>query len=336
MNKQLVLTLLVALLCGRQSLAQNEWSSSRPDGHAPISVMGDHYHHRGEVMFSYRYMSMRMDGMLSGSDDISDETVLNDFMAVPQTMQMNMHMFGAMYAPSDHITLMAMVNYISNSMDLRTRMNTSFTTESSGIGDISLSALIRIFNRNRQSLHANAGLSLPTGSIDARDNTPMMENAQLAYPMQLGSGTFDPSLGLTYLGQADRLSWGGQIRYLFRVGENDEEYTFGNRFDLNGWAAYRISQVISTSLSLSFFDQGEIEGTDPDMNPMMMPLFDTANSGRNQLDLGIGVNVLIPEGSLSNLRFGAEFELPLMQQVNGIQMKNQSMLTLGLQYTIGH
>ena len=38
------------------------WTAARPDGHAPISVMGDHMHAMGEWMVSYRYMTMDMEG----------------------------------------------------------------------------------------------------------------------------------------------------------------------------------------------------------------------------------------------------------------------------------
>ena len=34
----------------------------RADGHAPIGVMGDHLHKRGEWMLSYRFMRMNMEG----------------------------------------------------------------------------------------------------------------------------------------------------------------------------------------------------------------------------------------------------------------------------------
>jgi hypothetical protein len=257
-------------------------------------------------------------------------------MVAPQKMNMNMHMLGAMYAPSDRITLMIMGNYISNSMDLRTGMGVDFTTESGGIGDITVSSLIKIMNNNRQSLHANVGISIPTGDIDQRDATPMMNDAQLAYPMQLGSGTWDPSLGLTYLGQSDKLSWGAQSKYKFRLGENSENYTFGNRFDVVGWGAIKVSDYFSFSTSLSYFDTQKIDGVDADLNPMMMPLFNTDNSGRSQLDVGIGTNFFIPKGSLKDLRIGAEIKIPVYQQVNGIQMKNTLMATFGIQYTIGH
>lgn len=338
MDKKILLLILgIILLCSNVALAQdNQWISARPDGHAPISVMGDHYHKKGEFMFSYRFMPMWMKDNLKSTDDISNQDIYQNFMIAPQKMNMNMHMLGVMYAPSDRITLMVMGNYISNSMDLRTRMGINFTTESSGLGDVTVSSLLKIMNRNRQSLHGNVEISIPTGDIDQRDTTPMMNDAQLAYPMQLGSGTWDPSLGLTYIGQSDKFSWGAQSKYKFRLGENSENYTFGNRFDIVGWGAIKVSDYISFSTSLSYFDTQKIDGVDADLNPMMMTLFNTANSGRSQLDVGLGTNFFVPKGSLKNLRIGAEIKIPTYQQVNGIQLKNNLMATFGIQYAIGH
>lgn len=336
-RKKLLSVLGAILLCSNVALAQeNQWTSARPDGHAPISVMGDHSHKKGELMFSYRFMPMWMKGNLQSSNNISNDDIYQNFMVAPQKMNMNMHMLGAMYAPSDRVTLMIMGNYISNSMNLRTGMQVDFTTESSGLGDITVSSLIKIMNNNRQSMHANVGISIPTGDIDQRGTTPMMNDAQLAYPMQLGSGTWDPSLGLTYLGQSDKISWGAQSKYKFRLGENSENYTFGNRFDIVGWGAIKVSDYFSFSTSLSYFDTQKIDGVDADLNPMMMPLFNTENSGRSQLDVGIGTNFLVPKGSFKNLRIGAEIKIPAYQKVNGIQMKNTLMATFGVQYAIGH
>lgn len=338
MNKQTLLSILgTILLCAKVALAQeNEWTSARPDGHAPISVMGDHYHKKGEFMFSYRFMPMWMNGSIQSTDDISNQAIYQNFMVAPQKMNMNMHMLGVMYAPSDRFTLMVMGNYISNSMNLTTRMGVDFTTESGGLGDITVGGIVKIMNKNRQSLHANVGVSIPTGDIDQRDATPMMNNAQLAYPMQLGSGTWDPSLALTYLGQSDKFSWGAQSKYKFRIGENSEKYTFGNRLGIVGWGAFMISDYLSLSTSLSYFNTDKIDGVDADLNPMMMPLFNTNNSGRSQLDIGIGTNFSFPKGTLKGLRIGAEVKIPAYQKANGIQMQNTLMGIFGIQYSIGH
>jgi hypothetical protein len=144
MHKKIMLPILGAiLLCSNIVIAQeNQWTSARPDGHAPVSVMGDHYHKKGEFMFSYRFMPMWMNGNLQSTDNISNEDIYQSFMVAPQKMNMNMHMLGLMYAPTDRVTLMVMGNYISNSMDLRTGMGVDFTTESGGLGDITVSSLI--------------------------------------------------------------------------------------------------------------------------------------------------------------------------------------------------
>ena len=97
----------------------------RPDNHAPITVMGDHIHEKGELMFSYRYMHMSMKDNRDSTSRMSPEeivtTVPNRFAnppmmpptlrVVPTKMTMDMHMLGIMYAPTDRLTLMGMANY---------------------------------------------------------------------------------------------------------------------------------------------------------------------------------------------------------------------------------
>lgn len=335
MNK-LFLSGFIVLVINSLTAQNSQWTSARPDGHAPISVMADHYHKKGEIMLSYRYMTMFMDGNISSSDNISNTEIYQTYMIAPQKMQMDMHMLGIMYAPSDFLTFMLMTNYISNKMDLRTKTGLNFSTTSSGIGDLSFSALIKLSNQNSQSIHGNIGVSIPTGNIDQKDDTPMMTNTKLAYPMQLGTGTWDPFLGLTYLGQSNFFSWGLQSIYKFRLSNNSRHYTLGNSFRTNLWAAFKVSNSFSFSMNFYFLNKAKIDGVDKDLNPLMMPLFNTANSGKSQLDTSVGINYYISKGSLKNLRSGLELKMPLMQNVNGIQMKRKLMLSYGIQYSFGH
>ena len=146
------------------SISANSQEVFRADSHAPIGVMADHYHEAGEVMLSYRYMSMSMQGNQKNGNKISSDliatTIPNRFFGmtgqpptlriVPTKMTMDMHMFGAMFAPTDWVTLMAMVNYLDNEMHhltyqgmMGTTVRGAFSTKTSGIGDTNLSALIR-------------------------------------------------------------------------------------------------------------------------------------------------------------------------------------------------
>lgn len=57
-------------------------------------------------------------------------------------------MLGMMYAYSDGLTLMLIGNYSALSMDLVSRMNAAFSSESKGFGDLSLMALVKLYNQN--------------------------------------------------------------------------------------------------------------------------------------------------------------------------------------------
>jgi len=231
---------------------------------------------------------------------------------------------------------MAMVNFIAMEMDHITRMGGTFTTEVSGLGDIQISGLYKFFNRNRQSMHAQLGFSIPTGNVTESDVIPASEpnEAVLPYPMQLGSGTFDTNLALTYLCQGDVFSYGGQLRGTFRFGKNERNYSYGNRYGLNNWLGIKATDWLSFSVRVEGLLVGEINGLDPNLNPMMVITADTANSGGNLINSGFGLNLYAPSGALKNLRFGFEFGYPLYQDLNGIQLQNKETLTLGLQYSL--
>ena len=309
-------------------------TTSSPIGHAPISVMGDHTHKAGDIMLSYRYMRMSMEGMRSGTSSLTSSEVLTNYMVTPTDMTMNMHMLGFMYGVSDRITLMGMLNFMDNTMDHQTPMGATFTTNSGGIGDSQLSALINLVNK-KANLHLNLGLNIPTGSIDETDVTPASEPdaTQLPYPMQVGTGTWGVLPGITYNQRANRLAWGAQASANVRLGENDRDYAFGNEFKVQSWIGLEILKWVSVSGRLSYLNQAEIDGADPAyMNLMMVPTVDPSNFGGDYFFTGIGLNFIIPSGVLINNRFAIEYEIPISQDLKGTQMERHSVLTLGWQY----
>ncbi|MEM1262878.1 MAG: transporter [Pseudomonadota bacterium] len=320
----------------------------RPTDHAPIGVMGDHTHEKGEWMFSYRYMHMRMDGNRDGTSSLSPETIAttatNRFAmpptlrVVPTEMTMDMHMFGAMYAPSDRLTVMAMVNVIEKEMDHVTFQGAAgstplgfFTTKTSGIGDTRLSALIDLPNFSDGNWHATLGVSLPTGSLDETDRvlTPMgtAPTLRLPYPMQLGSGTFDVIAGLTYAKQGPRWGWGAQWQSIIRTGENDENYTLGDELTLQAWSSYQLADQVSVSGRLAWFDRGNIDGIDP-LIAAPVQTADPVRQGAQRLDAALGINVL--PGGAHRLAF--EVIAPLRQDLDGPQLETDWTVMVGWQY----
>jgi len=305
MKKLFYAIILMATTTYAQESENEQWTSNRPDGHAPITVMGDHMHNKGEVMFSYRYMYMNMEDLNRGSENVSFENALSQYMVTPTSMPMNMHMLGLMYAPSNKITLVAMANYLSNEMDHITRMGGMFTTESSGFGDLKIGALYKFFNKNKQQLHGQVGVSIPTGSIDQQDVIPASAPNEVILPYTT-----------------------------LRTGENDNEYRLGNKYSLTSWLAHNTAKWLSISGRVEVGAIDRIKGANPALNPMMVITADTANSGMTYANAAIGFNLYAFKGSLKNIRLGFEAALPLFQNMNGVQLRTKETLTFGLQYAL--
>lgn len=306
-------------------------SPGRPDAHAPIGVMGEHMHPAGGFMLSYRYMFMNMDGSRDGDSRVGDGEVLRRYPVTPTAMDTQMHMFGAMYAPIDQVTLMAMLPLVQKDMDHITRAGGKFDVSTFGVGDFKLSAMVRLWENETHHFHLNAGMSFPTGSTTEKDDTPM-GNVRLPYPMQLGSGTYDILPGVTYTGQTDAWSWGAQASGVIRTGRNDEGYRWGHGYELSAWGAKPWTEWVSTSLRLKWKDVGNISGSDSRFNPRLVPTADPDLRAFGRLDVGVGLNFLIPGGPLKGNRFAVEGLFPVYQHVDGPQLEQDWMVTAGWQY----
>jgi len=347
---------LVLIVGGRASAGEAHDASHttvahtpRPDAHAPIGVMGDHLHHAGEWMLSYRYMFMRMDENLDGTSQQSNGQILlpsGQFMVSPTDMNMQMHMFGVMYAPLDRITLMGTLPYLVLDMDHETAAGTHFTTRSQGIGDVSVTALVGLWKDEHHEVHLDAGVSFPSGSIDRKDDTPasMGRDVILPYPMQLGSGTVDLLPGLTYNGRSERLSWGAQARGTVRLGRNDEGYRLGDRYALTGWGAVVAADWVSVGGRVGFEQWWNIDGQDdriPGVTNAMgqlvpaeqvVPTADPDRRAGKRLELGPSINLITTGGLARGLRLGIEALFPVWQDLDGPQLGSRWSLMAGLQY----
>lgn len=359
MKNKLPLCLLISslVLFTPASAHADEPGVYRADTHAPIGMMADHYHKAGEFMFAYRFMHMKMEGSRIGRQRVSPEqiatTVRNRFFGqpmqpptlrvVPTRMTMDMHMFGAMYAPTDWLTLMAMSSYVEKEMDHITfqgGMGTSilggFTTRSSGIGDTKFAGLFRLLEREHFRLHGTFGISAPTGSIKKRDQilTPMggTPSPRLPYPMQLGSGTPDLLMNLTAAGWRGAFGWGAQYSATVRLGDNSSDYQLGNKRALTTWASYSFVPEVSAAVRFTGETMGRIDGQDP-LIVAPVQTADPNNQGGDQIRMGLSLNVALPKTLIPGARLAFEYELPLYRDLNGPQLETDSQFTIGVQYS---
>ncbi len=331
--------LLVFLLVPARAGAEggHHLFEKRPDAHAPIGVMGDHMHHAGEFMLSYRFARMRMDGNRDRTANQTDGDVLRDgFMATPTDMDTNVHMFGLMYAPTDWVTLMAMLPYVEKQMDHVTAMGGSFNTESDGIGDFKFGSMWRLFENENHHVHLNLGASFPTGGIRHSDRTPGpggLANNTLPFPMQIGSGTYDVMPGMTYMGHASWLSWGLQSIGTIRSGKNEAGWRMGHRADTTAWVARPWTEWMSTSFRAQYSWWGNYAGDENRPPPRTaIPTADPDRRAGHRIDLLPGVNFIVPLGPLRKHRFGIEAGFPVYQWLDGPQLELDWRVVAGWQF----
>jgi hypothetical protein len=336
------------------------YSAGGASSHAPIGVMGEHMHKKGEYMFSYRFSHMQMQGNRIGNNEVSPAQIAttnpNPFFGlpgqppttrvVPTKMSMQMHMFGGMYAPTDWLTLMAMASYVEKSMDHTTFMGgagigatRNFNTKSSGFGDTKIGAMFKLFETNvyntNHHAHINFNISIPTGSLSERSvvSAPngMMPNLRLPYPMQLGSGTFDALPGITYTGNYRKLGWGGQYMAEIRMEKNQAGYAHGDKHMLTAWSSYEWARWFSTSARVIYTTQESIRGIDPNIVAPVQTA-DPGNHGGRQLAVAVGFNLLGTHGILKGHRLATEVILPLYRRLHGPQLETDWRVVAGWQY----
>jgi hypothetical protein len=297
----------------------------------PINVLGSHTHLKGGFMVGYRYMYTDMSHNQSGTRDVSNQEVLSQYPVVHTSMEMQMHMAEFMYAPSDWVTLMAMMPYEDNTMHHLTATGQTPTAYSSGVGDLAFMGLFNVLGNpagKGQRLVLNAGFTAPTGAIDATQ-----DGKQLEYNMQLGSGTFDLQPGLTYLGESDLFSWGAQVLGTVRLGMNDRDYRLGDRYRLSAWGQMQVTDWFGPSIRLDWHAWDKVHGADPAMDPKRNPAFDATKQYGDRLDFVMGLNFYVPTGALKGVRFSLEGGIPVYQNLGGPTVGVDWLITAALSYS---
>ena len=328
-----------ALSCAVFAMSlSSAFAGSLPDDHAPIGVMGEHNHKEGEFMMSYRYMRMGMQGIQNGSNSASVADALTQYNMTPTKMTGEMHMVGAMYGLTNNVTLSLMGSYIERSMDIYSPMGGGMEMRRStrGFGDTKIGAITKIygsnndtkFKRNNDTLYLNTILSVPTGEHDIMD-----DSNRVGYAMRLGTGTFDPTIGLTYVGKHVVTVTGAQALGTFRLYKNDENFQTGNLYQTTFWTQANLNDAVSASVSLRGFRQDHADGADANLNSGMAFPFDPTAQEREGIDIGFGLNFSMPHGTaLEGQRLAVEITTPIYERINGYGLKRDYRLTAGWQY----
>ena len=326
-------------------------------GNMPMNILGGGIPETHEFRFKISPMYMRMDGLRDGTSSVDEDDILGmpamgKYMAAPTEMDMTMLNLAAGYSFSDRFFAGIMLMYRDNDMDMlfspmmqaNPMINRKgFTMESDGIADTMLMTKYRLFADDplipTRQVSLFVGLSLPTGSIDEKNDnhpSPAVQNELLPYGMQLGSGTYDPSIGLLYQASESPWWWGVNGVYTARLYDNKRDYRLGDEFRLDGYAMYQFRPDWLVQAQLNGHYQGDIGGemdqfTDGrsgnapgGMGLPTTPLWDTDNYGGTRLFATLGVQWQPAPLHIIDFNVG----LPLYRDLNGPQLETDYRVML--------
>ena len=294
--------------------------------------------------FNLRYRHSTQDGYLDGSTSLSYGDVLYDgqeprtndnYPILPTVITQKAVISTMAYHFNSEQNVSLSLPYIHQSTDHLSIVPgyDAFNISSEGIGDVTVNYSNVISNWDTQKVTFLIGVSIPTGSIDEQGDTPRaIGDQQLPYTMQLGSGTFDLPLGISYSQDKGTYSWGVNSFAKVRIGKNDRDYRLGNSLAFSTWSKWYLNEFVHPQLKLVFQDWGSIRGQDDEItvpNPMYpypAGITNPRNYGGQKLSIAIGGDFFI-----GDQMFTIEAGAPFYQNLNGVQPKEKFNISFNWQ-----
>ena len=294
---------------------------------------------------AYRYGRAEFDEYRLGTRKLSYEDVLwsgpseqrtgSNYPVVPTKIQQEVHSVLLGYQYSQSLSARVSIPFIKQSTDHVSIVPgyDEFNISSDGVGDVLAVVDYELSRTVNSAWHGVFGLSIPTGSIDEEGDTPRAPgDQQLPYTMQIGSGTWDLPLGITYKKYGQHFSGGSDMLAVIRTGDNDRDYHLGHKFTWGGWVSFTGGELLEPGVRFSYRWQGEISGEDLSLRvpnptyPYPAPVVDPTAFGGQQLDLAVYVDVKV--APRWNLR--VEYGQPLWLDLNGPQSAEKYQFSLGV------
>jgi hypothetical protein len=341
-----ILSVAAALVAVSSPLAaqtQDEymWTSNRPDGDAPIGVTDARAIEMGALELTYRFSQMNSRGVWFATDSLPLATTLQLYSDAPLTMTHQTHSVIAAYGVTDRLTVTAQASFAVYERDHLTGGGMYYTTSARALGDIIASGVYEVYRGGPFMMDFSLGASIPVGKSRTWACTPTSDpvgqcqasNAPeeaLPYDMRPGLGTVSIIPGISGQVQNEVGSLGAQFKGNITVGTGPRDFAYGNRYEANGWAAYRFNDAISVSAGIRWQIWDNIEGADPNLNPLRDPAADPVFLAGQSADMPVGVNFVIPGTSiLAGQRLYVEAVYALHHDYEGPQMGLDWGINLG-------
>lgn len=307
----------------------------RPDTMAPSGIFNANMLSAGgQLLISYRFTDSYYRGNLDGTSGVSSGTILNQFTLAPTKMRALTHNILIQYAPTDDLNIQAILPIMERTINFVDRFGNTSATHITDLTDIPITAMYVLRRWNCQQLNLNMGIRIPTGIFDTlsqqQQGLPTPNSPALTYPMRTSDGTYDMLPGLTYLGQSDDWTWGGQTSGTLRFGLNRYGYRLGQQFDATAWIARRLGERFSASCRLDGQAWGNIHRADTRLNQALVETNVPGLQAGQTLNLLFGVNSYFQTVGPFDGRYGQFFSfemgLPVYQNLSGPQLQQRFVL----------
>ena len=228
------------------------------------------------------------------------------------------------YGVTAKLTLFGVVPILDKNLKVTTSQGRT-TRSTSGLADARLFARYTVYQVNRRGqtlrLAPFGGLELPTGTHDAADAL-----GRLPRPLQLGSGSWDPFVGLVF----SRLTFVWQIdvsaSYTFNTEAHDFQFGDETRLDI-ATKVRLLPRRLGSGLPNFLYGNVETNLIWQDKNKVGSGVDE--NSGGTTWYLAPGLQYITKRMILE-----AAVQLPMVQDLNGTALENDFIVTLSTRFSI--
>ena len=330
-------SLIVAVLMAASAplAAQDEWmwTGERPDADAPLGVIGARTLDLGVIEVGYRFAQTNSRGVWFANDSLPLATTLQLYAVAPLALSQQTHSAYFAWGLLPSLTLIGTADFSIFEREQLTDTGILYITRTQEIGDVTGTAVYEVYHEGPYRGNIAMGLLIPTGKARTWADTPFGVGRALPYDQRPGAGSFALIPGASFQVQNEYASLGAQFkaRIYLDVRAPEIDFTPGDRYEANGWGAYKINDALSVSAGVRWAMWGRYEGADPFLDPTMDPGNDpvTGQAGGQRADLPVGINFRMPGGLLAGHRFQLESVYTLHHDYEGVRLGQDWAISLG-------
>lgn len=194
------------------------------------------------------------------------------------------------------------------------------TFDPDGLTDLWLTGKYRFYRGPAGSLAVFGGVKFPTGKFDVKNSA----GERVEPSATAGSGSYDGMLGLAYSRfLTSRLTFDVSTQYTLRT--EADGFKLGDRIDGGVAFAYRFTEDVQKFPQVSAFAEANVRH-----------LFKSEEDGERDPNTGGTVLFLTPGvrvGFTKNVSFTVSSPLPVVQELNGTQLKTSYKVNGGLTFS---